>query len=145
VVKSVLFICTHNSARSQMAEGLLRALHGDLFEVSSAGTEPRPVHPVAVRMMAEIGIDISLQRPKDLGEFMDREFDYVVSVCSQAQKICPFFPGGRHCLHATFDDPSDISRTEEAEAVFRRVRDEIRGWIETEFMQYVQKSESTGE
>ena len=93
--KKVLFICTHNSARSQMAEGLMRTLYPDRYVVFSAGTEPRGVNPYAVKGMAEIGIDISLHRSKSLDEFLDMKFDYVVTVCDHAKQICPFFPGGK--------------------------------------------------
>jgi len=103
--KRVLFICTHNAARSQMAEGLLRALHGDHYEAFSAGTEPGSVNASAIRAMAEIGIDISHHRSKSLKEFFDQEFDYVVTVCDHAKESCPYFPGGKKILHQSFDDP----------------------------------------
>lgn len=111
--KRVLFICTHNAARSQMAEGLLRALHGNRYEVFSAGTEPGRVSPCAIRVMAEIGIDIGAHRAKSLQEVLNQEFDYVVPVCDHAKESCPYFPGGKKILHQSFDDPSALTGTEE--------------------------------
>jgi arsenate reductase len=132
--KRVLVICTHNAARSQMAEGLLRALHGNRYEVFSAGTEPGRVSPYAIKVMAEIGIDIGAHRAKSLQEFSDQAFDYVVTVCDHAKESCPYFPGGEKVLHRSFEDPSALSGPEEKiMAGFRRIRDEIRRWIEEEF------------
>jgi arsenate reductase len=132
--KRVLFICTHNAARSQMAEGLLRALYGNRYEVFSAGTEPGRVSPYAIRVMAEIGIDISAHRSKGLQEFLDQTFDYVITVCDHAKESCPYFPGGKKILHKSFEDPSALNGTkEEIMAGFRRVRNEIRNWIKNEF------------
>ena len=128
----VLFICTHNSARSQMAEGLVNALFPGRIEASSAGTEATRVHPTAIKAMAEIGIDISGHRSKSLDEFMDRKFDLVVTVCDDAARDCPFFPGAKDTIHRAFKDPAACSGTdEEVLACFRRSRDEIRVWIET--------------
>jgi len=128
--RKVLFICTHNSARSQMAEGLLRTMYGDRYEAYSAGIKPTGVHPLAVRVMAEIGIDISHHRSKSVVEFLGAEFDYVVTVCDRAKESCPFFPGAREYIHVGFDDPAGFSGTEEESlSVFRRVRDEIKKWI----------------
>jgi len=133
--KRVLFICTHNSARSQMAEGLLRALHGDRYEVFSAGTEPDKVSPYAIRVMNEIGIDISDHRSKNVAGFLDQKFEYVVTVCDSANESCPYFPGGEKILHQSFEDPSALTGTEkEITAGFRHVRDEIRNWIEYDFI-----------
>ena len=132
--KWVLFICTHNAARSQMAEGLLRALHGNRYEVFSAGTEPGRVSPYAIKVMAEIGIDIGAHRAKSLLEFLDQAFDYVVTVCDHAKESCPYFPGGKKILHQSFEDPSTLTGPkEEIMAGFRRIRNEIRQWIEEEF------------
>ncbi len=132
-VMSVLFICTHNSARSQMAEGLVNALYGDRFAAVSGGTVATRVHPAAIKAMAEIGIDISSHRSKSIDEFLDRKFDLVVTVCDNAAKDCPFFPGAKDTIHHAFDDPAACSGTdEEVLACFRRSRDEIRRWIETE-------------
>lgn len=132
--KRVLFICTHNAARSQMAEGLIRTFHGYIYEAFSAGTEPGRVSPYAIRVMAEIGIDIGAHRSKGLQEFLDQKFDYVITVCDQAKESCPYFPGGKKILHQSFEDPSALTGTEEEiMAGFRRIRDEIRNWIENEF------------
>jgi len=133
--KRVLFICTHNAARSQMAEGLLRAFHGDCYEVLSAGTEPDRVSPYAIKVMDEIGIDISNHRSKNVTEFLDQKFDYVVTVCDSANESCPYFPGGKKILHQSFEDPSALTGTEkEITAGFRHIRDEIGNWIEREFI-----------
>ena len=132
--KRIIFICTHNSARSQMAEGLLRATYGDRFEVLSAGTQPTAVNPHAVRAMAEIGIDISQHRVKAIGEFQGLSFDLVVTVCQKAHAVCPFISGGKRYLHQEFDDPSAFMGTEdEIMSGFRRVRDEIGNWIKITF------------
>lgn len=123
----VLFLCTGNSARSQMAEGLLRALGGQDFEVHSAGLEPRELNPLAVEAMAEIGIDISGQRSKHLNEFLDIQFDYIITVCDRARDSCPTFPRDSENIHWGYDDPAAAQGTEEEKlAVFRRVRNEIR-------------------
>jgi len=129
-MKKVLFICTHNSARSQMAEGLMRTLYPDRYEPWSAGTEPSGVNPYAVKVMAEIGIDISLHGSKSLDDFLDMKFDYVVTVCDHAKQICPFFPGGKESMHKGFEDPAAFKGSEDEKiAIFRRVRDKIRDWI----------------
>ncbi len=131
----VLFICTHNSARSQMAEGLLRHLGGERFEVFSAGTEATYVRPLAIRAMAELGIDISQQRSKTLDKYVGEPFDKVITVCDTAAEACPVFPGAARRLHWSFEDPSKAtgSETEQLE-VYRRVRDEIRSRIEKELL-----------
>jgi len=122
----VLFLCTHNSARSQMAEGFLRHLAGDRFDVASAGTEARGVNPLAVRAMAEHGVDITGQRSKTLDRFLDDGWDYVVTVCDSANEACPVFPRAATRVHWSFDDPSRARGSdEERVVVFRRVRDEI--------------------
>ena len=122
----VLFLCTGNSCRSQMAEGALRELAGDRFKASSAGTTPTRINPIAVRVMAEIAIDISAQRSKSVVEMMGEHFDYVVTVCDSARESCPVFPGGATKLHWSFDDPATAQGTEEEHLdVFRQVRDEI--------------------
>ena len=129
--KCVLFVCTNNSARSQMAEGLLRHLHGDRYEFFSAGTEPTKVNPLAIRAMAERGVDISGQRSKSLTELRGREFDLVVTVCDRAREACPFFPGGGERVHQSFLDPAAAAGTEEERLLaFREVRDMIEAWIE---------------
>ena len=136
--KSVLFLCTHNSARSQMAEGLLRHFHDDITEVYSAGTVATIVHPLAVQVMAEIGIDISGQRSKSLEEFRNGEFDLVVTVCDTAREACPFFPG-KLVIHRDFPDPAAAGGSEaEKQEIFRMVRDEIRIFIDEEIMKMIQ-------
>jgi arsenate reductase len=131
----VLFICTHNSARSQMAEGLVNALGGDRFQAFSGGTTATRVHPAAIQAMAEIGIDISGHRSKSIDEFTGQRFDHVVMVCDNAARDCPFFPGGRDYIHHAFEDPAACTGTEEEIlACFRRSRDEIRAWIEEIFI-----------
>ena len=130
--KKVLFVCTHNSARSQMAEGYVNARYGDSYEAFSAGTAPGTLNPHAVRAMAELGIDISGHRSKDLGEFDEQEMDLLVAVCEGG--ICPLFPWAREEIHREFPDPSRLTGTDkEIMAGFRRVRDEIVGWIDTAF------------
>ena len=127
----VLFLCTHNSARSQMAEGLLRHLAGDRFESHSAGTEATRVRPLAIRAMEEIGVDISGQESKTLERYQQEPFDYVITVCDDANEACPIFPGAQSRLHWSFKDPSKAEGSEEERlAVFREVRDGIRRRIE---------------
>jgi arsenate reductase (thioredoxin) len=131
----ILFLCTHNSARSQMAEGLLRQLAGDRFEVMSAGTEATHIRPLAIRAMDEIGIDISGQESKTLDRYLDEPFDYVITVCDDANEACPFFPGAANRLHWSFEDPSRAEGSEEERlAVFRSVRDRIRERIEDDLV-----------
>jgi arsenate reductase (thioredoxin) len=131
----VLFLCTHNSARSQMAEGVLRNLGEDRFEVHSAGTEATRVRPLAVRAMDEIGIDISGQESKTLERYLGEPFDYVITVCDEANEACPFFPGAKNRLHWSFRDPSRATGSDqELLEVFREVRDEIRERIEKELV-----------
>jgi arsenate reductase (thioredoxin) len=131
----VLFLCTHNSARSQMAEGLLKHLAGDRFEAHSAGTEATHVRPLAIRAMDEIGIDISGQESKTLDRYLEESFDYVITVCDDANEACPFFPGAANRLHWSFEDPSRVEGSEEERlAVFRSVRDRIRERIEDDLV-----------
>lgn len=131
MTKTILFICVHNSARSQMAEGLVNALYGDRFEAVSGGTTATRVHPAAIRAMAEIGIDISGHRSKSIDVFEGRRFDHVVMVCDDKQSDCPVFLGGKNYIHHAFDDPAACRGTdEEVLACFRRTRDEIKKWIE---------------
>jgi arsenate reductase (thioredoxin) len=128
----VLVVCTHNSARSQMAEGLLRALASDRFEVASAGTEATRVHPLAIRAMDELGIDLRDHTSKTLDRFVAEPWDYVITVCDDANERCPVFPGRTTRLHWGFDDPSAATGTEEERlAAFRRVRDAIAGRLRT--------------
>jgi len=124
--QNVLFLCTGNSCRSQMAEGLLRFLAGDRFEVVSAGTLPSGLNPDAVEAMREIGIDISGHRSKRLDKFLGQRFDYVITVCDRAKETCPVFPSTKSQGHWSFDDPAAVEGPpEERRAVFRRIRDEI--------------------
>jgi len=132
--KRILFICTHNSARSQMAEGLLNYLYGDTYLAYSAGTEPSVVNPYAIQVMAEIGIDISKNRSKSINEFIEQKLDYVITVCDHANETCPFFPGGMKRLHRSFEDPASFKGADaDTLSEFRRVRDEIKEWIAEEF------------
>jgi len=131
----ILFLCTHNSARSQMAEGLLRALGGDRFTAFSAGTTATGVRPLAIRALAELGIDIARQESKTLDLYLGEPFDAVITVCDAANEACPIFPGAARRLHWSFDDPSRATGTEaEQLAVYRRVRDAIRARIERELL-----------
>jgi arsenate reductase (thioredoxin) len=126
----VIILCTSNSARSQMAEGLLRHDAGDRFDVESAGTTPSQVRPEAIAVMRELGIDISRHRSKHLDEFTGQRFDYVVTVCDRAAEACPVYPGAAHRLHHNFEDPAACDGPEEERlAVFRRVRDELRSYL----------------
>jgi len=121
----VLIVCTHNAARSQMAEALLRWMAGDGVEVHSAGTEPTQVHPLTVRVLEEMGINASGLRAKSVEEFRGQAFDYVITVCDQARERCPYFPGGEH-IHWSFPDPSAVEGSEEERLeAFRQVRDAI--------------------
>lgn len=125
--KRVLILCTGNSARSQMAEGLLRHDAGDRFEVASAGVEPTSVRPEAIEVMSEIGVDISTHRSKSTNEFADHGFDYVITVCDNANQRCPVFPCNRERIHWSINDPAAIEGDENARfAIFRSVRDELR-------------------
>jgi arsenate reductase len=128
--KKVLILCTGNSARSQIAEGLLRHDAGNRFIVESAGTKPSHVRPEAIAVMKELGIDISGNRSKSVDEFAGRAFDYVVTVCDNAKETCPVFPGHATHLHRNFEDPAAAEGSATARlAVFRRVRDEIREYL----------------
>jgi arsenate reductase (thioredoxin) len=131
----VLFLCTGNSCRSQMAEGWVRYLKGDMIEAYSAGLEAHGLNPDAVRVMAEAGVDITSQRSKRLDELRYVHFDYVVTVCDHAHESCPVFPGGAKVIHVGFDDPPRLAvnaKTEDERlAPYRRVRDEIKAFVET--------------
>jgi arsenate reductase len=133
-MKRVLILCTGNSARSQMAEGLLRHDAGDRFEVESAGTKPGQVRPEAIEVMRELGIDISGHRSKHVDEFAGRKFDTVLTVCDNARESCPVFPGGTVTMHRNFEDPAAAQGSEaERLAVFRRVRDQLRDYLKVQF------------
>ncbi|QIN83998.1 arsenate reductase ArsC [Rubrobacter tropicus] len=131
----VLFLCTHNSARSQMAEGLLRGLAAERFESFSAGTEATRVRPEAIEAMREIGIDISAQESETLDRYLGEPFDYVVTVCDDANETCPVFPGAKQRLHWSLPDPSAAGGADgERLAVFRSVRDRLGRLIEAELV-----------
>ena len=131
--KSVLFLCTHNSARSQMAEALLNTLNGDKYEAYSAGMIATRVNPYVVKAMAEIGIDISKNRSKSIEEFREKNFNYVVTVCDNAKEACPFFPGEK-IIHKSFEDPTQVKGSEEEiMKKTRLIRDEIKEWLKTTF------------
>ena len=130
-MKRVLILCTGNSARSQMAEGLLRHDAGDRFEVFSAGIRPSHVRPEAIAVMRGLGIDISGHRSKSVEELAGQSFDYVLTVCDNARESCPIFPGGAVIIHQSFEDPASLEGSEEQRlALFRRVRDEIRQYFQ---------------
>lgn len=127
----VLFLCTHNSARSQMAEAWLRHLCGDRYDVHSAGTEATAVRPLAVRAMAEVGVDISGQESKTLHRYLSEPWDYVITVCDDANDTCPVFPGGKRRLHWSLPDPSRATGSEQEQfAAYAQVRDRIRELVE---------------
>lgn len=133
VKKTVLFLCTHNSARSQMAEGLVNTLYAERYAALSAGVQPTEVNPYAVEVMKELGIDLSKHRSKSITEFQGQEFDYVVTVCDNARETCPFFPG-KTVLHQSFEDPAAVhGDVQQILSVFREVRDQIRDWLERVF------------
>lgn len=130
--KRVLILCTGNSARSQMAEGLLRHDAGDRFEVESAGTKPSTVRPEAIAVMNEIGIDISAHHSKHVDQFTGQNFDYVLTVCDNAKESCPVFFGKTTRLHHSFNDPAAVEGSEEKRlAAFRQVRDELRSYLKS--------------
>ena len=131
--QTVLFLCTHNSARSQMAEGLLNTLFKSKYQAFSAGITPNQVNPYAIEVMKELGIDISDNRSKSIEEFHDMTFDYVVTVCDNTKESCPFFPG-KKILHKGFEDPAKFNgEIKEILSVFRKVRDKIKQWIVENF------------
>lgn len=133
VKKKVLFLCTYNSCRSQMAEGLLNTLNGSKYKAYSAGIKPTKVNSYAIEVMKEIGIDLSKYYSKSIKDFRDQEFDFVVTVCDKAKEVCPFFPG-KKILHKNFDDPADFNGSvEEIFDKFRKVRDDIKTWIIKQF------------
>ena len=143
--KRVLILCTGNSARSQMAEGLLREMGGDRFNVESAGVNPSRVRPEAIEAMREVGIDISGHRSKSADEFTGRQFDYIITVCDNARETCPVFPGRAERIHRSFEDPPAPGAADQdsTTASFRRVRDEIRDWLQNEFIPRVSAQPSS--
>ncbi|MGH7901251.1 MAG: arsenate reductase ArsC [Thermodesulfobacteriota bacterium] len=139
--KKVLFICTHNSARSQMAEGVINKKHSGRYEAFSAGTNPTNVNPYAIDVMREIGIDISKNKSKGIDEFRGVDFDYVVTVCDDAKEACPTFPGGKKYIHKSFLDPSSFNVSDVKKIdIFRQVRNEIIDWIDKTFVKESKKS-----
>ena len=135
-MERVLILCTGNSARSQMAEGLLRDMAGDRFEVVSAGVAPSGVRPEAIEAMHEIGIDISGHRSKSVDQFTGQQFDYVITVCDNANQQCPMFPGKSERIHWSIDDPAEVTGDEDARlAAFRTARDELRTRLEETFQE----------
>ncbi|MDD5254917.1 MAG: arsenate reductase ArsC [Candidatus Omnitrophica bacterium] len=125
--KRVLFLCTGNSCRSQMAEGFLRSLAGERFEALSAGIKPASVNPLAVKVMQEAGVDISRQESKPVSLFLKQQFDFVITVCDNARQACPFFPGTYKAIHWDIEDPAAAQGSEEEKlTVFRKIRERIR-------------------
>jgi arsenate reductase len=131
---SVLFVCVRNAGRSQMAEALLRAYHGDRYEAFSAGTQPSEINPLVVKVLKEKEIDISTARSKTLAEFKDRQFDFVVTLCDDGEHGCAAFPGGKTNLHQIFPDPTKIQGNEEAVlTALRELLHQLRAWIDATF------------
>jgi len=134
VKKMVLFVCTHNAVRSQMAEAFLSKIYGNRYAAFSAGSDPAQIDPLVVSVMNEIGIDVSHAYSKGLDMFKDYTFDYVVTVCDQARESCPYFTGGSFRIHKSFSDPSMFDgRPDNKIKEYRKTRDEIKTWIEKEF------------
>jgi arsenate reductase (thioredoxin) len=138
-MKKLLILCTGNSARSQMAEGLLKHITQGKYDIYSAGTKPSIVRKEAIKVLAEIGIDIEHNRSKSVDEFKNIEIDYVLTVCDNAKETCPYFPAKTKVIHHSFDDPPAIGEADEATTlnIFRRVRDEIKTYLKTEFLQII--------
>ncbi len=134
-IKKILILCTGNSARSQMAEGLLKHITQGIYEVESAGTKPSKVRPEAIKVLAEIGLDISENRSKSVDEFSDQEIDYILTVCDNAKEICPYFPAKTKLIHHSFEDPAEVEGDEEIRLrVFRKIRDEIKNYLANDFV-----------
>ena len=132
--KTILFLCTHNSARSQIAEGLINQFFSNNYVAFSAGTEPGEVNPYATVVMKEIGVDISSHHSKSVKDFSDKKFDYVITVCDKAKENCPIFTNTEKLVHKSFEDPSTFNGTSEEKLNrFKNVRDEITGWLENKF------------
>ena len=137
--KKILILCTGNSARSQMAEGLLKYICQNKYEVFSAGTKPSIVRPEAIKVLREIGIDITNNRSKSVDEFVNQEIDYVFTVCDNAKENCPYFPAKTKLIHHSFADPAAIEGDEDTRlAAFRRVRDEIKKYLENDFVKIIE-------
>ncbi len=126
-MKKVLFLCTGNSCRSQMAEGFLKHIAADKFEIFSAGVKPTMINPIVIKVMAEVGVDISKQRSKSVMEFINQKFDYVITVCNKAKQTCPVFPGKYEKIHWDIEDPAEAQGNEKEKLrVFRKIRDKIQ-------------------
>jgi len=137
--KKILILCTGNSARSQMAEGLLKHITQSKYEINSAGTKPSIVRPEAIKALAEIGIDISNNRSKSADEFANEEIDYVLTVCDNAKENCPYFPAKTKLIHHSFEDPAEVEGVEEIRLnAFRKVRDEIKDYFENDFVKIIE-------
>jgi arsenate reductase (thioredoxin) len=139
-MRKILILCTGNSARSQMAEGLLKHITQGKYDINSAGTKPSIVRPEAIKVLAEIGIDIENNRSKSVNEFVNVEIDYVLTVCDNAKETCPYFPAKTKVIHHSFDDPPAIGEADEETTlkIFRRVRNEIKIYFESEFLQIIE-------
>lgn len=138
--KKVLILCTGNSARSQMAEGLLKHICKDEFEINSAGTKPSIVRPEAIKALSEIGIDISENRSKSVEKFSAQEIDFVLTVCDNAKENCPYFPAKTRLIHHSFEDPAEVSGDEGTRlSAFRKTRDEIREFFENDFVKILRE------
>ena len=138
-MKKILILCTGNSARSQMAEGLLKHITQSRYEIYSAGTKPSIVRPEAIKVLAEIGIDISENRSKSVEEFVDKEIDHVLTVCDNAKENCPYFPAKTNVIHHSFEDPAEVQGDEEARLnAFRKIRDEIGEYFENDFVKILE-------
>ncbi len=137
--KKVLILCTGNSARSQMGEGLLKHITQNKYEINSAGTKPSIVRPEAIKALAEIGIDISKNRSKSVDEFLNAEIDYVLTICDNAQENCPYFPAKTKFIHHSFEDPAEVQGDQETRLnAFRKVRNEIRSYFENDFVKILE-------
>ena len=137
--KKILILCTGNSARSQMAEGLLKHITSSEYEINSAGTKPSIVRPEAIKALAEIGIDISKNRSKSVDEFANEEINYVLTVCDNANENCPYFPAKTKLIHHSFEDPAEIQGDEETRLnAFRKIRDEIKEYFESDFVKILE-------
>lgn len=138
--EKILILCTGNSARSQMAEGLLKHITKYEYEVFSAGTKPSIVRPEAIKVLSEIGIDISANRSKSVDEFADQKIEYVLTVCDNAKENCPYFPADTNLIHHSFDDPAAVEGDEKIRlTAFRKVRDEVKDYIQNEFVKILEQ------
>lgn len=137
--KKVLILCTGNSARSQMAEGLLKHITKNVYEINSGGTKPSIVRSEAIKVLAEINIDISNNRSKSVDEFANEDIDYVLTVCDNAKENCPYFPAKTKLIHHSFEDPAEVEGVEAVRlSAFRKVRDEIREYFENDFVKILE-------